>query len=265
MPHPFPRPAPGTLSLFLLSSSARPQLFPSHDGDHLHAVVAGDRLESVEIDIGRHPDMGHIGNGDAAQEIACCPGPDGPGRFSRPPDGQDKKNPRVRGKVFGTKGASRPQLQRIRPTIIDKLPRSNMVIPGGLQLRMIDTAAFKELIHSRLERGMEAILNARGTPIGEKPQSQRFYLHADTGQDYASQLLAEELWKDRRGKKYWKRVRTANHLLDAECLAAACADSSWLPSLKMLAAWTKSQEKQAVSPDAKHFEPKAARSNWMNR
>lgn len=173
-----------------------------------------------------------------------------------------------RGKVFGTKGASRPQLQRIRPTIIDKLPRSNMVIPGGLELRLVDSSAFKELVHFRLERGLEPLLDATGVKIGERPQSQRFFLHADTGNDYASQLLAEELCKDRRGRKYWKRVRTANHLLDAECLAAACADGSWLPSLKMLAAWQKSQEKPSSGPDNPRRPstgPKVAKSNWMSR
>jgi phage terminase large subunit GpA-like protein len=171
-----------------------------------------------------------------------------------------------RGRVFGTKGASRPQLQRIRVTVIDKLPRSNIVIPGGLELRLIDAAAFKELIHFRLERGLEPVLDAIGVKTGECPQSQRFFLHAETGQDYASQLLAEELCKDRRGRKYWKRVRTANHLLDAECLAAACADSSWLPSLKMLAAWLKSEQEPAATPETKLLTPpKVAKSNWMNQ
>jgi phage terminase large subunit GpA-like protein len=169
-----------------------------------------------------------------------------------------------RGRVFGTKGASRSQLQRVRVTVIDKLPRSNLVIPGGLELRLLDSAAFKELLHFRLERGA-AILDEAGKKIGEKPESQRFYLHADTGVDYASQILAEELCRDRRGKKYWKRVRKANHLLDAECLAAACADSQWLPSLKMLAAWMKKDEKPADAPGKHSRAAKVARSNWMTR
>jgi phage terminase large subunit GpA-like protein len=169
-----------------------------------------------------------------------------------------------RGRVFGTKGASRPQLHTVRPTTIDKLPRSNLVIPGGLELRLLDSSAFKELIHWRLERGSEPVLDAQGNKIDEKLQTQRFYLHAETGIDYASQLLAEELRRDRRGKKYWKRVRTANHLLDAECLAAACADSQWLPSLKMYAAWMKTDDNPATTE--KHpFPPKVAASNWMKR
>jgi len=125
------------------------------------------------------------------------------------------------GRVFGTKGATHQQLKRIRPTRIDQLPRSNKPIPGGLELRLLDTMQFKSLIHWRLER--------------KEGESQRFFLNADTGVDYAQQLLAEELARDRRGKLYWKQKSKNNHLLDCEVIAAACADGEWLPSLKMLA------------------------------
>lgn len=125
------------------------------------------------------------------------------------------------GRVYGTKGATHRQLQRIRVSIIDKLPRSNKPIPGGLELRLLDTDQFKSLIHWRMERKEE--------------ETQRFFLHSETGLDYAEQILAEELCRDRRGKVYWKKLRKNNHLLDCECLAAACADSEWLPSMKMLA------------------------------
>jgi len=145
-----------------------------------------------------------------------------------------------RGRVFGTKGTSHSQLQRVRTTLIDKLPRSSMVIPGGLELRMIDSDAFKGLVHWRLERGFE--IDAKGNAIGEKEESQRFFLHADTGEDYAKQILAEELRRDKRGKKKWVKVRKDNHYLDCECLAAAAADGSWMPSLTMLAAYLKIQE-----------------------
>lgn len=136
------------------------------------------------------------------------------------------------GRVYGTKGATHKQIQRIRVSIIDKLPRSNKPIPGGLELRLLDTDQFKGLIHWRLER--------------KEGETQRFLLHADAGMDYAQQLLAEELCRDRRGKSYWRKIRAANHLLDCECLAAACADSEWLPSLKMLAAYLREQKDPSV-------------------
>jgi len=127
---------------------------------------------------------------------------------------------------------------------------------------LIDAAAFKELLHWRLERGAP-ILDDQGKKIGARKESQRFFLHAETEEDYASQILAEELCRDKKGRRYWKRVRKANHLLDAECLAAACADSSWLPSLRMLAEWMKQETKPAAPAQSPSVE--IARSRWMER
>jgi phage terminase large subunit GpA-like protein len=135
------------------------------------------------------------------------------------------------GRVYGIKGSSHRQIGRIRVTQIDKLPRFNKPIPGGLELRLLDTDQFKKLIHWRMDR--------------KEGETQRFLLHAETGIDYARQLLAEELVKDRRGKVHWKQIRRENHLLDCEVIAAACADSEWLPSLKMLATYMKTQKEQA--------------------
>lgn len=175
------------------------------------------------------------------------------------------------GRVFGTKGSSRAQLQRVRTTVIDKLPRSNVVIPGGLELRLLDTDAFKGLLHWRLERGWE--LDAKGNRVAPKEESQRFFLHADTEKDYATQILAEQLCRDKKGRKFWKKVRRANHLLDAECLAAACADSSWLPSLRMLAAYLKQRQGAPkpvnVSPSEQESPQggrrEFTRPGWLNR
>jgi len=135
------------------------------------------------------------------------------------------------GRVFGTKGASHRRDNRIQVKILDKLPRSNKPIPGGLELRLLDTDALKTVIHWRLER--------------KEGETQRFFLHAETGIDYARQLLAEELCRDRRGKTFWRRIRHDNHLLDCEVMAAACADGEWLPSLRMLAAYLRQQREEA--------------------
>jgi hypothetical protein len=147
--------------------------------------------------------------------------------------------------------------------LIDKLPRSNAIIHGGLELRLIDSDAFKGLVHWRLERGRE--LDAKGNTIGAKEESQRFFLHADTGEDYARQILAEELRRDKKGKKRWVRTRKDNHFLDCECLAAAAADSSWMPSLTMLAAYLKNQvpTEQPANAAPAHVQPTVATSNWM--
>ena len=162
------------------------------------------------------------------------------------------------GRVFGTKGATHRQLQRIRVSMIDKLPRSNKPIPGGLELRLLDTDQFKGLVHWRLER--------------KEGETQQFFLHAETGIDYARQLLAEELCRDRRGKVYWKKLRRDNHMIDCECIAAACADSEWLPSLKMLAAHLRQKRLKAERTiEAGEGEPSkrenrnAQRKGWFKR
>lgn len=142
-------------------------------------------------------------------------------------------------KIFGTKGSSHKysmQGKHIKKTNIDTLPSSGKLIPGGLELRILNTDAYKETIFWRLER--------KDTD-GEIPaETQRFYVHSETGMDYVRQLLSEEKQKKRNGVTSWKKVFYANHLLDCEILAAACADSEWIPSLKMLAAYLKNQAQQ---------------------
>ena len=135
-------------------------------------------------------------------------------------------------KVFGTKGATHIRAmaaKRIKVSRIDTMPSSNKLIPGGLELRLLDTTQYKGLIHFRLER--------KEAKDDQPAESQRFYLHADTDIDYVKQLLSEEWRPDKRKVMHWKQVYSANHLLDCEVIAAACADSEWLPSLKMLAAY----------------------------
>jgi len=125
-----------------------------------------------------------------------------------------------RNRVHGIKGASRPQFRRVEIRILDKMKRGNRIIPGGLELRFLDTAQFKEILHWRLGR--------------KEGESQRLLLHSETGLDYARQFLAEEKRRDRRNKIYWKKIRRDNHLLDCEVYAAACADPQWTPSIQYI-------------------------------
>lgn len=125
-----------------------------------------------------------------------------------------------RGIVFPIKGATKPQIKKVNPRVIDKMTRGNRVIPGGLVLYFLDTDKFKELFHWRLSR--------------THSESQYMTLHADTGLDYARQILAEQKQKDKKGAIAWVPVRRDNHLLDCEIYAAACADPEWTPSLSYL-------------------------------
>jgi len=152
-----------------------------------------------------------------------------------------------RGYVFGIKGASRVQLKRVNVKVIDKMPRRNRPIPGGLELRILDTAQFKDLLHWRLTR--------------KENESQRFYLHSGTGLDYTRQFLSEQKRRDRRRRWYWKQTSSENHLLDCEVYAAACADSEWLPSLSMLAASMARED--TGNQNNRSAPPVVARSKWI--
>ena len=125
-----------------------------------------------------------------------------------------------RGVIFAIKGASKPQLKKVNPRVIDKMARGNRVIQGGLVLYFLDVNQLKELFHWRLSR--------------EPGKSQSMTLNADTGVDYARQILAEQKEKDRSGKSEWVQIRRDNHLLDCENMAAACADPEWAPSLSFI-------------------------------
>jgi phage terminase large subunit GpA-like protein len=125
------------------------------------------------------------------------------------------------GVIYGIKGMSRPQARRIKPTGIDKLPHSSLPIPGGLQIYLVDSSRFKVLFHNRLDRDPAEI-------------GQHVFLHADTGLDYAQQILAEELHRKPNGVTYWHKIRAANHWLDAEAYAAACVDPEFVPSFSTI-------------------------------
>ena len=168
--------------------------------------------------------------------------------------------------IFGVKGASRPQFQRVQPRVLDKMARGNRIIPGGLEIRFLDTHQFKDLIQWRMGRGMD--------------EDERWLLHSETGMDYAKQITAEEKRRDRRGKVEWVQIRKDNHLLDCEIYAAACADTSWLPDLKMVAASQAQAEvekaalieekRQAINQDAgrdAHWLKQGGynRPSWLNR
>lgn len=150
--------------------------------------------------------------------------------------------------VFGVKGASRVQLKRVNISRIDKMSRGNRTIPGGLELRILDTSQFKDLLHWRLTR--------------KDNESQRFYLHSETGMDYARQFLAEEKRRDRRRQVVWTQTRADNHILDAEVYAAACADSEWIPSITMLAKRMEHERQNVASPPNRS--PASSHSNsWI--
>ena len=116
--------------------------------------------------------------------------------------------------VWGTKGSSTPLAGRIKVgKTLDKTP-SGKAIPGGLQIISLDTGKLKDAYHYHLNQAIDQM------PMGG-------YLHSETGEDYASHILAEEKRLNEKGLEEWVQIKRDNHLLDAEVISMACADPEW--------------------------------------
>lgn len=118
--------------------------------------------------------------------------------------------------LWGTKGASSaiPGMLALGNAIMST--PSGKKLPGALRVISVDTAKAKDQYHFRLQ--LAAKDESRGLPGAA-------FLHAETGTDYAAQVLAEEKHLTERGGEEWVNVhQRPNHLLDAELLTAACAE-----------------------------------------
>lgn len=130
-----------------------------------------------------------------------------------------RKNQRGRGcKVWGVKGQSElrgPETIRLGK-YMDSTPAGKR-LEGGLQLVLVDTFKLKTAFRARLNAAVE-----------DDRASRPAYLHADTGLEYARQVLAEELVVDDKGAESWVNTfNRPNHLLDCEVGCMALADPEW--------------------------------------
>ncbi len=134
----------------------------------------------------------------------------------------------------------------------DRTP-SGKPLRGGLQLVLIDTVKMKEAVFERL--------GSAGSGSGFQPA----YLHKDVGNDYASQITAEEKRRDRRGRVEWVRIRRDNHLLDACCLCHALVDPTWPGGgLNLVREQINVVGREDQSRSARR-EQLVVRSNWMGQ
>ena len=118
-------------------------------------------------------------------------------------------------RVWGTKGSSRPLQGKLhvgKP--LDRTP-SGHAIPGGLQIVLLDTEKLKDMVIYRLNQAIEG-------------GDQASYLHAQTDEDYARQITAEEKQVTERGVEAWVQLRPENHLFDCETLCQVCAEPEWM-------------------------------------
>ena len=128
-----------------------------------------------------------------------------------------------RGVVWGIKGLSKPSQAKIKHSVIDRMPGKGgqgQMIPGGLVIFLLDTAKLKEDFFWRLS-------NSDTDP-------QPMHLHADTGEDFAKHILAEEKRRKKDGSWEWVQVSKDNHWLDCSIYAHAVADPQWHGGIRVL-------------------------------
>ncbi|MBW1992227.1 MAG: phage terminase large subunit family protein [Deltaproteobacteria bacterium] len=132
-------------------------------------------------------------------------------------------------------------------SIIDRLP-SGRPLPGGIRLWLLDTHRLKEAIWARIEAG-------------------QFFLHRETGEDYAKQLAAEVLEMDARGRTRWVvQGNQPNHLLDCEVYAAAMADPECWGGVMVMRRPAAAVEQGVVEePAAGGAWLRLSRRGWLNR
>lgn len=142
---------------------------------------------------------------------------------------KDKKNPEKKSRTlqvkllvqrlarenfWAIKGASRSQEQTVR--------RSDMTVDKDVPKEYRETMTLMTLDTEDLK---DLIFINRLQPDSVQPM----WLHRDTGDDYFKQLSNEE--RDEDGK--WIE-KGANHYLDCEVYATACAHPDWAPALQLL-------------------------------
>lgn len=126
------------------------------------------------------------------------------------------KNMRRGSTVWGTKGSSSPLAGMLSVGNAIFSTPSGKKLPEVLRVLSVDTQKAKDQFHYRLKLASQE--ETRSLPGGA-------FLHADTGTDYAAQILAEQKELDEKGRENWVNKHSRpNHLLDAEVLAAACVE-----------------------------------------
>lgn len=117
------------------------------------------------------------------------------------------------------KGASRKQetvVRRSETGVHRDVPKEYQ---ENITLYTLDTHDLKDLIYL-----------VRLHPDSVQPM----WLHRDVGDDYLRQMSSEEREPDTNGNMRWVQKKAANHYLDCEVYAAACAHPDWTPALQLL-------------------------------
>ena len=128
-----------------------------------------------------------------------------------------------RGRAWGIKGMARPTGQKIRHSVIDRMPGmggKGQIIPGGLVLWLLDTDQLKEDFFWRLGN--------------QDADPQPMHFHNETDRIFAQHLMAEEKRRGKDGKWAWVQIHKANHYLDASLYAHSAADPQFMGGVRVL-------------------------------
>ena len=138
--------------------------------------------------------------------------------------------------LWGTKGSSTnlPGMLSLGNTITTT--HAGKKLQSGLRILSVDTKKAKDQFHYRLGLASEKLSGGA-------------YLHAETGADYAAQILAEEKQITEKGSEDWINPHgRPEHLLDAEILAAACVEMEFPGGgLRLIAEHLKRQKEQPAT------------------
>jgi len=154
--------------------------------------------------------------------------------------------------AWGIKGmTNRTGGQRVRHTIIDKMPGTKARITGGLVLWFLDTHAFKDVFFWRVS-------NKDSDP-------QPLHFHRETDDVFFNQLLAEEKKRNKNLEWEWVKIRKDNHYLDCSIYAHACADPQWSGGLKLVGSQLKPKTPKVEPVEEQHNPWIQTGGNWLNR
>ena len=138
-----------------------------------------------------------------------------------------------RGKVRGTKGASSSSGKKVRVSLIEKKPGASKAQQKGVELLTLDTDAFKDIVHYRLQ-----------LPAGSPG---RLTFHSETGVDLMRHILAEEKRRNKKGFYEWMRIARHNHLLDCLVIALALGDPEYYGGVRVIGSGPRAKQRRVIS------------------
>lgn len=118
--------------------------------------------------------------------------------------------------VYGVKGASRKQDLVVRASTLGRDPDFRARAQAPITIRLLDTDVLKQQVQGRMHRGAEH------APM---------WLHRETDAAYIRQICSERQVIGKDGRVTWE-VHGANHYLDCEVYACACAHVDWALNMR---------------------------------